>query len=489
MIPLFVVAVVAVWAGNFVEHKWFFVANALTPGYKDGEFGIDKSVEEIAAALAEAECIQSQTQQTLKEEEKEEEEDLQNNIKNQNNNKNTSSSMRCIESIDVVGSDQRVRREEISTFESFTPSSRMMNNPLEYGLRIQRRGSGGVGAFVTKVANPMRTFSVYEPRDHGTCSGDVDARTHVSESAKRYGCEFATNAGFFNTQTGFCYGNIVSDGRLVKNSTFKNANFGIRSDGTVEVGYVSNVYGKDSDETMPPPFLQLVAGALWIVRNGRSYVWESLYVEDVSIQETGSWSYFASVRSARTGIGYNELGHLVIVQHDGKTNQGGVSLYELAQLMIEEGVVNGINLDGGGSSVSVINGSVSSFPSDECKSWECECSIPPDECEQECQRYTCERSVTTLLCVHPPRNPLERNGCLSASDCNEEEDCLEGVCVSNSSPSKSKTFTASTSSAIILGICLFATWMYIFIKNCNNSTKTKGIGSVTEPIAIMESGL
>ena len=41
-----------------------------------------------------------------------------------------------------------------------------------------------------------------------------------------------------------------------------------------------------------------------------------------------------------------------------------MSLPEVADLMIEIGVINAINLDGGGSSTAVVNGSIVSYPSD-----------------------------------------------------------------------------------------------------------------------------
>ena len=41
-----------------------------------------------------------------------------------------------------------------------------------------------------------------------------------------------------------------------------------------------------------------------------------------------------------------------------------MNLYKIAGYLIELGVVNAINLDGGGSSTVVINGTVVNYPSD-----------------------------------------------------------------------------------------------------------------------------
>ena len=51
--------------------------------------------------------------------------------------------------------------------------------------------------------------------------------------------ESSTYAGltaFWVTLTGACYGDLISDGRVVQLSRFHNAHFGIRTDNTIEVG-------------------------------------------------------------------------------------------------------------------------------------------------------------------------------------------------------------------------------------------------------------
>jgi exopolysaccharide biosynthesis protein len=47
-----------------------------------------------------------------------------------------------------------------------------------------------------------------------------------------------------------------------------------------------------------------------------------------------------------------------VVQVDGKTNNRGMSLDAFVQMLLDMGFVNAVNLDGGGSATSVINGSV-----------------------------------------------------------------------------------------------------------------------------------
>ena len=101
---------------------------------------------------------------------------------------------------------------------------------------------------------------------------------------------------------------------------------------------------------------QAVGGREWIIRNG---------VVDVSSSTT------ASQRHPRSAIGVTADGRVVMVAVDGRQeDSSGVTLYELADLMMSQGVVTAINLDGGGSATLAarqpgdVNASVVNDPSD-----------------------------------------------------------------------------------------------------------------------------
>ena len=88
---------------------------------------------------------------------------------------------------------------------------------------------------MTVVPDPLRQLSVLEPGQQGGCEGQ--RRVSVEETAGAAGCLYAQNAGFFNTESGACLGNVVSDGRMVRDSGgVQNAQFGIRRDGTLVFG-------------------------------------------------------------------------------------------------------------------------------------------------------------------------------------------------------------------------------------------------------------
>lgn len=113
-------------------------------------------------------------------------------------------------------------------------------------------------------------------------------------------------------------------------------------------------------------FTQLVGGLVWLVKDGVSVCTRRSCAdgEDMSIQETGH--DFITVRSARTGIGFTKEGKLVMITINGKswTTQGS-DLYLLADLMIEAGAIYAVNLDGGGSTQTVVDGRYIQYPSDD----------------------------------------------------------------------------------------------------------------------------
>ena len=67
----------------------------------------------------------------------------------------------------------------------------------------------------------------------------------------------------------------------------------------------------------------------------------------------------------RTALGYNdEKLFLLVVDGRQRGYSGGMSLYEVAEVMVELGAKQAINLDGGNSSTFVVNGRVVNSPSD-----------------------------------------------------------------------------------------------------------------------------
>ncbi|XP_069471532.1 N-acetylglucosamine-1-phosphodiester alpha-N-acetylglucosaminidase isoform X2 [Ambystoma mexicanum] len=153
------------------------------------------------------------------------------------------------------------------------------------------------------------------------------------------------------------------------------------------------------------PFVQLVSGVIWLLRKGEIYIEQSKRAECDETQSTGSFDRFINVTSARTAVGHDSEGRLVLFHADGQTDERGLSLWEVAEFLKKQGVVNAINLDGGGSATLVVNGTLASYPSDHCK---------------DDSMWRCPRSISTVICVHEPA--------CDPADCSGHGDCLQGAC-------------------------------------------------------------
>jgi len=229
------------------------------------------------------------------------------------------------------------------------------------------------------VNNPNRTTSVVEPRESGGCH--LHYRETVTVSAMAEKCVIAVNAGFFNITDGACLGNVISDGRLAHDADgIQNAHFGIKENGNLFFGYIPE------NEITKQSFTNLVGGVLWLVRNGQSYVDVSKVSECPDAQSTSTLQGFIDAVSARTAVGHDRLGRLVIVQVDGRTWDRGITLYEFTELLLSFGIINAINLDGGGSATLVVNGTVVNYPSDTRK--------------MNNISYGIARNVSTIICIH-----------------------------------------------------------------------------------------
>ena len=218
----------------------------------------------------------------------------------------------------------------------------------------------------TLAAFHPANFSIVLPPN-----GCVDHST-TSATARAAGCSYATNAGFFDFPPhAACEGNLVLDGQLQQFTSSARTNVG-RNATHFLVGYASN----GTVEDVAPTFL--VSGLGWLVRGGASYV------ADCREFSPGPPPSFVTEWAPRTGAGVRADGTALLLAIDGiegTSAAAGADLEEFADLFIEMGAVHAMNLDGGGSTTAVLNGSV--FNSPHCAdTW-----------------TVCERNVTSVTCV------------------------------------------------------------------------------------------
>lgn len=86
---------------------------------------------------------------------------------------------------------------------------------------------------------------------------------------------------------------------------------------------------------------------------------------DITWQEEKTSKSFVETHHPRTAVAKLKDGKFLMVTIDGRSEEsGGMSLYQLADFLIEQGAIDAINLDGGGSSTMFLDGKIVNHPSD-----------------------------------------------------------------------------------------------------------------------------
>jgi hypothetical protein len=238
------------------------------------------------------------------------------------------------------------------------------------------------------VNNPLSHFSIELTND--TVNGHSCSDIGISNN-----CIFTTNAGFYNRKTYEPFGTLISEGVMKSDDYQYNTMFGITKKGKYIIGYPTEKDIQDLD------FEVLITGIVWLVRDSENFVGVSGEYEKIFDSNLKDLS-------ARTAIGHDIEGNLMVFQVDGKTWKDGLSVKDFANRLIDYGFVNAINLDGGGS-VSFVDGSViANSPTDSCS----ERGLGNHEFEM------CERTLASALCFHNRQVPDKK-------DQNDDDKILE----------------------------------------------------------------
>ena len=100
----------------------------------------------------------------------------------------------------------------------------------------------------------------------------------------------------------------------------------------------------------------IVSGVPQLIKNGKI---------DIDWQEEKSSKSFVETHHPRTAVAKLKDGKFLFVTVDGRSEEsGGMSLYGLADFLLEQGATDALNLDGGGSSTMFLDGKVVNHPSD-----------------------------------------------------------------------------------------------------------------------------
>ena len=179
---------------------------------------------------------------------------------------------------------------------------------------------------------------------YSTYGKNVTAAT--SEIAKSEGAILAINGDYYGVQE---KGYVLRNGVLYRSTAAKdNEDLVIYEDGSFEIIMESEV---SAEELLEKGAVQILSFGPALVEDGEI----SVSVSD----EVGK----AKASNPRTAIAIIDECHYLFIVSDGRTDESeGLSLYELAVFAQSLGAKTVYNLDGGGSSTMVFNGTVVNKP-------------------------------------------------------------------------------------------------------------------------------
>lgn len=221
---------------------------------------------------------------------------------------------------------------------------------------LKDAGGSGNNGYLASIINAAPTFHI---------EGSCNSVARPSAIANAASCRHAVNGGPFQSYwSGGCIGPTISHGNIMSqdwNTSY--ASFGLTAGGEWIIGHISQQLQSQYSVR------EAVTGFGWLVHDGKSVAPPDDHV------------------AQRTAIGILAHGELLLLQVDGcercpfSGGPSGLSLQQLAQLLLNKGALHAINLDGGGSSTTVFNGKVQNRP----------------DCTEV--GFRCERSVTSVVCV------------------------------------------------------------------------------------------
>jgi exopolysaccharide biosynthesis protein len=215
----------------------------------------------------------------------------------------------------------------------------------------------------------------------------ADNRETVSSFARDLGACVAVNGGYFAMdQTPARHrGLLLADGNLWEPPTpsiiwdtlryeTARAAVGLTEDDAVEIAWVAARQDTLYAWSNPPQHqigrpadpLRREEAQLWDVRDALAAGPRLVAAGEVrvTLDEEGFFGSYLREPHPRTAAGRTVDGALILMVVDGRqTRSRGATLDELAELMLGVGAVDALNLDGGGSSTLVVNGTLVNRPS------------------------------------------------------------------------------------------------------------------------------
>lgn len=176
----------------------------------------------------------------------------------------------------------------------------------------------------------------------------LNIREKTSVMAARNGAILAVNGDYYGANKA---------GFVLKNGVLYRDSVRTKSGGEDLVIYDNGAFGLITEKSTDASSL-IEQGVTQLLAFGPALVKDGLIAVSMD-GEVGQ----AITSNPRTAIGMVEPLHYVFVVSDGRTQKSsGLSLYQLAEVMVSCGCVVAYNLDGGGSSTMVFNGRIVNVP-------------------------------------------------------------------------------------------------------------------------------
>lgn len=204
------------------------------------------------------------------------------------------------------------------------------NKQLVYYIATADIARSDVGIYANYKNNDGSSWGMSRVTDQMAAAQAKHSDPESENYIKNYNAVVGVNADFYDMTTGKPSGALVMEGVTYQGAQNENF-FAILKDGTAVIGAPSewDIYADQVQEA--------VGGSTYLIKDGK-------------IAVSPSDDYYTS-RASRTCVGITEDGQVILMVLDGRQEpfSAGGSYQEIAQIMLDAGCVEAINLDGGGS--------------------------------------------------------------------------------------------------------------------------------------------
>lgn len=255
----------------------------------------------------------------------------------------------------LIGSSGFYTLEEITHFDVFDANStvevsadvavfdkdKLHNVVLKYGRY------GDTDYVIVRIFKNTIASGIIRPR---VVTFNPGGKT-IADYAKEKDFVMAINAGIFNTDDNSCLGTTISDGVVITDhiaSTFSGMGDTLAVDSNGD--FVSQDYSTTTDGMLAAGITQAVNGWATIIDNFERSDLDALKEVLYPADGTYGTDYIVTYKHPRTAVGQFKNGDYMVFACGGReTNQAGMTLEEMQDVFVTEGVKFAYNLDGGGS--------------------------------------------------------------------------------------------------------------------------------------------